>query len=236
MISRPNFGCSHWLEFVYMRILSWRHFACASNWVKNTTIVLGDGGHHGTVNNNGCQELPLIPPVWITSTNRHAHLIPWPFQHPIQFLDFSNIQPTWFLDLSNIQSNSLTFPTSKGKWALLLVEVIQTGGISGNSWQPLLFTVPRWPPSPSTINIIFSLSDHFLLFLDLITELLQLIITIEWEQRQLWCDVKYKKLWKFYTTTCRGKLRLSLQGEINYCWFLCLKTIKLHLNSCKSQR
>ena len=118
-------------------------------------IVLGDGGHHGTVNNNGCQELPLIPPVWITSTNRHTHLIPWPFQHPIQFLDLSNIQPTWFLDLSIIQSNSLTFPTSKGKWACLLVEVIPTGGISGNSWQPLLFTVPRWPLSPSTIYVNF---------------------------------------------------------------------------------
>ena len=37
-------------------------------------IVLGDGGHHGMVNNNGCQELPLIPPIWIASTNRHTHL------------------------------------------------------------------------------------------------------------------------------------------------------------------
>ena len=39
-----------------------------------TRIVLGDGGHHSTVNNNGCQELPLIPSVSITSTNRDAHL------------------------------------------------------------------------------------------------------------------------------------------------------------------
>ena len=29
------------------------------------------------------------------------------------------------------------------KWVCILVEVIQTGGISGNSWQPLLFTGPR---------------------------------------------------------------------------------------------
>ena len=29
------------------------------------------------------------------------------------------------------------------KWVCLLVEVIQTGGISGNSWQPLLFTIPQ---------------------------------------------------------------------------------------------
>ena len=26
MISRPNFGCSHWLEFVYTRMLSRRHY------------------------------------------------------------------------------------------------------------------------------------------------------------------------------------------------------------------
>ena len=26
MISRPNLGCSHWWEFVYTRVLSWRHF------------------------------------------------------------------------------------------------------------------------------------------------------------------------------------------------------------------
>ena len=37
MISRPNLGCSHWLEFVYTRMLSWHHFARASNWVKDTT-------------------------------------------------------------------------------------------------------------------------------------------------------------------------------------------------------
>ena len=48
--------------------------------------------YRGTVNNNGCQELPLIPPVWIISTNRHVHFIPWPFQHPIWFLDLSNIK------------------------------------------------------------------------------------------------------------------------------------------------
>ena len=35
--SRRNLGCSHWLEFVYTIILSWHHFACASNWVKDTT-------------------------------------------------------------------------------------------------------------------------------------------------------------------------------------------------------
>ena len=29
----------------------------------DSLMVLGDGGHRGTVNNNGCQELPLIPPV-----------------------------------------------------------------------------------------------------------------------------------------------------------------------------
>ena len=39
----------------------------------NIGIVLGDGGHHCMVNNNGCQEFHLSPPVWITSTNRHAH-------------------------------------------------------------------------------------------------------------------------------------------------------------------
>ena len=39
MISRPNLGCSHWLKFVYTRMLSWRHFARASNWVKNITSL-----------------------------------------------------------------------------------------------------------------------------------------------------------------------------------------------------
>ena len=40
MISRPNLGCSHWLEFVYRRMLPWCHFARASNWVKDTTSFL----------------------------------------------------------------------------------------------------------------------------------------------------------------------------------------------------
>ena len=63
-------------------------------WAKRTNIIdrTWRGGHRGRVNNNGCQELALIPPVWITSTNRHAHFIPWPFQHSIRFLDLSNIQ------------------------------------------------------------------------------------------------------------------------------------------------
>ena len=70
-----------------------------TNFFSIPLIVLGNGGHCGMVNNNGCQELPLIPPVWITSTNRHAHLIPLTC-------------PLDSLDLSNIQSDSLTFPTS----------------------------------------------------------------------------------------------------------------------------
>ena len=47
------------------------------------------------------------------------------------------------------------------KWACLLVEVIQTGGISGNSWQPLLFTVPRWPLLPSMIKDTKDISPDF---------------------------------------------------------------------------
>ena len=132
---------------------------------ENAWSYLAMVHYHGTENNNGCQELPLIPPVWITSTNRHAHLplevgkvkeldwmlersrnqvgmsIGWGYSNrgdKWQFLaaiivHCTTVHPIWFLDLSNIQS----------KWACLLVEVIQTGGISGNSWQPLLFTVPR---------------------------------------------------------------------------------------------
>ena len=110
-------------------------------------IVLGDGGHRGTVNNRGCQKLPLIPPVWITSTNRHTHLIPLTF--PTSNLITLTFPTSNLITLTFPTSN--LFPTSKGKWVCLLVEVIQTGGINGNSWQPLLFTIPRWPPSPSMI-------------------------------------------------------------------------------------
>ena len=38
MISRSTSSYSHWLEFVYTRMLSWRHFcARASNWVNDAT-------------------------------------------------------------------------------------------------------------------------------------------------------------------------------------------------------
>ena len=33
MISRPNLGCSHWLEFVYVRLLSRRHYVRMSFFV-----------------------------------------------------------------------------------------------------------------------------------------------------------------------------------------------------------
>ena len=145
-------------------------------------IVLGDGGHRGMVNTNGCQELPLIPPVWITSTNRHTHLALdvgkvnqigcWKGQG-IR-LDVGKVKESdWMLERSKESSGHvywLRLFKQGGKVVILgshycspyrgghlwsrnhqLVEVIQTGGISGNSWQPLLFTVPWWPPSPSTI-------------------------------------------------------------------------------------
>ena len=97
-----------------------------------TLIVLVDGGHRGTVGNNGCQELPLIPPVLITSTNRHTHLP----------LDVGKVKESdWMLERSR---NWIGCWKGQGiKWVCLLVEVIQTGGISGNSWQPLLPTVLR---------------------------------------------------------------------------------------------
>ena len=50
---------------------------------KSCWSYLATVHYRGTVNNDGCQELPgglsaveLIPPAWINSTNRHAHLIP----------------------------------------------------------------------------------------------------------------------------------------------------------------
>ena len=40
-------------------------------------IVLGDGGHHGTVNKDGCQEFISYGTYLPCMDTGHAHLIPW---------------------------------------------------------------------------------------------------------------------------------------------------------------
>ena len=48
VISRPNLGCSHWLEYLFIYILIYEnvvmlHFARASNWVNDATSFFSVG-------------------------------------------------------------------------------------------------------------------------------------------------------------------------------------------------
>ena len=99
--------------------------------------------YRGMVNKNGCQEMSAVPP-------------------PLLQLPQPTDMPMWFLDLSNIKSDSLTFPTSnpipwpfqhpKLSGHVYWLRLFKREGTADISWLPLLFTVPRNAPSPSTIH------------------------------------------------------------------------------------
>ena len=99
----------------------WRHFETGN---RPNKLFIGDGGHCGTVNSNGCQELPLIPPVWITSTNRHAHLP----------LDVGKVKESdWILERSRNQvgvSIGWGYSNRGDKWQFLAAIIVHRTAVT----------------------------------------------------------------------------------------------------------